>query len=180
MRRITPLLGLLTVAATAAGRAEVTASGPSGFSLKIEMPVAVGPRDAFINFVRIGSWWNKEHTYSGDPPTHLTLDPRPGGCFCERLPNGGFVEHMNVVFSAPGKILRLAGGLGPLQAMGANGVMALQFNADGPNTRLIMTYIVSGFATGKGLAEIAPAVDGVLTDQLTRFKRFAETGKPTG
>jgi hypothetical protein len=30
------------------------------------------------------------------------------------------------------------------------------------------------------LAEIAPAVDGVLTDQLTRFKRFAETGKPTG
>ena len=53
------------------------------------------------------------------------------------------------------------------------------FKAEGAITRVTVTYIVSGFAPGAGLAAIAPPVEGVLAEQLTRFKRFTETGKPS-
>jgi hypothetical protein len=185
-RTLTPavvLTGALLAALAPQSPAEVIASGEPGFSLKIELPLAVPADAAYRSFLRIGEWWNKDHTYSGSA-TYLTLDPRPGGCFCEQLSNGGFVRHMEVVYSAPGKGLRLEGGLGPLQAMGASGVMSFEFRPGaGPGaagTTLVATYNVSGFVPGKGLAELAPAVDGVLTEQLNRFKRLAETGKPGG
>jgi hypothetical protein len=168
--------GVLAAAAVPA-QAEVTASGPSGFIVKVELPVAVAPADLYTRFTQIGRWWNDAHTYSGKA-SNMTLESRVGGCFCEALAEGGFVRHMDVVFAMPGKALRLSGGLGPLQEMGASGLMALQFKAEGTGTRLIMTYTVSGFANGKGYTDVAPAVDGVMTEQLTRLKRFAETGKP--
>ena len=161
--------------------AAVTASGPSGFSLKVEVPVAAPPEEAFARFLRIGQWWNSEHSYSGDAATNMTLDANPGGCFCEKLPNGGFVKHMDVVFSAPGKLLRLQGGLGPLQDIGASGVMSFTFKADGSDgkaTKVTLTYNVSGFVPGKGLGELAPAVEGVLSEQMARYKRFVEGAKP--
>ena len=45
---------------------------------------------------------------------NLSLDAAPGGCFCERLPNGGGVEHMRVTYVEPGKRIVLTGSLGPL------------------------------------------------------------------
>src|SRR5690349_14228561 len=128
--------------------------------------------------MQIGRWWNPAHTYSGDA-ANLALSAKPGGCLCETLPGGGFVKHMDVVYAAPGKALRLVGGLGPLQGMGAAGAMTFDFKAEGAITRVTVTYIVSGFAPGAGLAAIAPPVEGVLAEQLTRFKRFTETGKPS-
>jgi hypothetical protein len=180
----TPLLAaLLLLGLAPLARAEVTASGPPGFSLKIEVPVSARPDEVFTRFLRIGEWWSDAHTYSGKA-ANMTLDANPGGCFCERLPRGGFVRHMAVVFFAPGKTLRLEGGLGPLQGMGASGVLSFEFKPEsaGPEaaaTRLTVTYTVTGFAAGKGLAELAPAVDEVIAEQVARFKRFAETGKPT-
>ncbi|HEY7581136.1 MAG TPA: hypothetical protein VH855_26375 [Acetobacteraceae bacterium] len=177
--RFALIAGLLGALSTPSGHAAVAASGPPGFSLQLETTVSASPDHAFRDFLRIGRWWSPKHTFSGDAAL-MTLDAKPGGCFCESLPGGGFVRHMDVVFSAPGKTLRLEGGLGPLQGMGASGVMSLTFKPDGPEgkaTRLTLTYTVSGFATGKGLGEIAPAVDGVLAEQLSRFKRFAETGE---
>ena len=49
---------------------------------------------------------------------NLSIDARPGGCFCEKLPNGGGVEHARVVYVAPREVLRLSGALGPLQGVG--------------------------------------------------------------
>lgn len=178
-RTFASVLPLLLVVAAPAG-ATVTASGASGFSLKLETTVAASPDDAFARLVQIGQWWSSAHSYSGDA-ANMTLDGKPGGCFCEKLPKGGFVRHMDVVFFAPGQALRLQGGLGPLQDLGASGVMAFAFKSEGAgskNTRVTLTYTVSGFGAGKGLAEIAPAVEGVLAEQLARFKRFVDTGKP--
>lgn len=174
----TAFWGLLALSATRSGWAEVTGIGPSGFGLKTETTVAGTPTDAFNRFMQIGRWWNPAHSYSGDG-ANLALSAKPGGCFCETLPGGGFVKHMDVVYAAPGKLLRLSGGLGPLQGMGASGAMTFEFKAEGPNTHLTVTYIVSGFVAGQGFATLAPAVDGVLSEQVGRFKRFAETGKPT-
>jgi hypothetical protein len=174
----TMICGCLCAAAvTSTAGATVTAGGPPGFIVRIELPVAAAPERVFDRFLQIGRWWSDEHTYSGRA-TNMRLDNRIGGCFCETLPGGGFVRHMEVVYSAPGKALRLAGALGPLQEMGASGLMSVQFRAEGAATRLVMTYIVSGFAPGAGYSEVASAVDGVMTEQLSRLKRFTETGKP--
>jgi hypothetical protein len=176
-RVLPPLIpGLLLVLGTAPAAAEVTASGPSGFIVKIEVPIGARPEDVYNRFVQIGTWWSDGHTYSGKA-SNMTLESRVGGCFCEALANGGFIRHMDVVFAMPGKALRLSGGLGPLQEMGASGLMAMQFKPEGAGTRLQLIYTVSGFQKDKDLESVAPAVDGVLREQITRLKRFAETGK---
>src|SRR6267154_1266310 len=126
---------------------------------------------------QVGSWWNPEHTYSHDAK-NLSIDPRPGGCFCEKLPNGGGVEHLRVVYVAPPEVLRLSGGLGPLQGSGVAGSMTWKLTGDGDHTRVQLSYSVGGFIVG-GFDKIAPAVESMLNEQLNRLKQFAETGKPT-
>jgi uncharacterized protein YndB with AHSA1/START domain len=168
---------LLALAVPALCHADVTASGPSGFALKIETPIAAAPADVYGQFLKIGQWWSSEHTYSGKA-ANMSIENTPGGCFCETLPGGGFVRHGSVEYSVPGKSLRLSAALGPLQEMGAFGLMSLRFQADGTKTRLVMIYTVTGYEPTKGYGEIAPAVNGVINEQLLRLKRLAETGKP--
>ena len=167
---------LLMVAATSAQSApQVT---PSGFlvnlDVKVNAPVAK-VYDALVG--EVGSWWNPEHTYSHDAK-NLSIDPRPGGCFCEKLPNGGGVEHLRVVYVAPRQLLRLSGGLGPLQGSGVAGSMTWKLTGDLDQTRIQLSYSVGGFIVG-GFDKIAPAVESMLNEQLNRLKLFAETGKPS-
>jgi hypothetical protein len=84
---------------------------------------------------------------------------------------------MHVVFAAPGERLRLLGGLGPLQGMGASGPMDFELAADGNGTRLTFRYTVSGFVPD-GLDTMAEPVDGVLAGQLGRLAAYLETGDP--
>jgi uncharacterized protein YndB with AHSA1/START domain len=170
-----PILAATVVAlsSAAAGGAETAANGfVVRYELIIEAPVAM-VYDSLIGHV--GSWWNEQHTYSGDSK-NLSIDPRPGGCFCERLTDGG-VEHMRVVYLRQNQMLRMVGGLGPLQGSGVSGSMTWQLNPVGNGTRLLLTYSVGGFMAG-GFESIAPAVQRVLGEQADRLKRFAETGTP--
>jgi uncharacterized protein YndB with AHSA1/START domain len=180
MRAIPPLAtlicGLLSGAAAVPAQAEVTSSGPSGFIVAIDLRIAAPPETVYSRFQQIGSWWSDAHTYSGKA-SNMTLEARTGGCFCEALPDGKVFRHMDVSAAKPGKSFRLSGGLGPLHNLGANGLMAIQLTPDGSSTRLQMTYTVSG--TSKDLPAMADPVDGVLKEQFTRLKTFAETGKPT-
>lgn len=176
-----PCLALGWVAASAAlalispARAEVASSGEGGFTVTSSVTVEANPSGAYFRFLQIGSWWDPKHTYSGEG-ANLTLKAQPNGCFCEALPHGGFVEHMRVIYAVPDTALRMRGGLGPLQEMGVTGTMSVKFEAAGEETRVTLTYVVSGYAPGKGLGELAAPVDGVLTEQLQRFKQW--TDKP--
>lgn len=158
---------LLTVAGVAS--AKVTARGAGGFVVEHEVLLAAAPQRVYTAITdEVSHWWNAEHSYSGDAG-NFSMEARAGGCFCEQLPNGGSVEHMRVVFAAPGQMLRLAGGLGPLQGMGAGGAMDFSLAAEGDAaTRLRFRYTVSGFAPG-GLADLADPVDGVLGEQIDRL-----------
>ena len=175
MRRY--LLGAVALlpAASAQSAPQITATG---FLLKLEATVNA-PRakvyDALVG--QVGSWWNPEHTYSHDA-RNLSIDPQPAGCFCEKLPNGGGVEHLRVVYVVPGEVLRLSGGLGPLQASGLAGSMTWKLTGEAENTHVELSYSVGGFVQD-GFEKIAPAVESVLNDQLNRLKLFVETGKPT-
>ena len=118
---------LLSIAG--ATRAEVAETTPTGFLIKLQASVDAPPDKAYRAFADIGRWWNADHTYSGDA-TNLSLDARPGACFCEKLANGGGVQHMSVVYVAPGQTIRLAGGLGPLQGSGLAGSTSWKFTPD--------------------------------------------------
>jgi uncharacterized protein YndB with AHSA1/START domain len=169
-------LGLLMVGGTSSYSApQVT---PTGFLVKFEVSVNAPSAKVYDALVKqIGSWWNPEHTYSGDAK-NLSIDARSGGCFCEKLPNGGAVEHLRVVYIAPREVLRLSGALGPLQASGVAGSMTWKLTGAGDNTRAQLTYSVGGFIDG-GFEKVAPGVETVLREQFDRLKLFVETGKPT-
>ncbi len=174
--------GLLTAAALlAAGnpvRAEVVVSAAGGFIIEHQRVIGAPPARVYAAIVdEVAAWWNADHTWSGDAG-NLSIDARPGGCFCEYLDNGGGVEHMRVVFAWPGRLLRLSGGLGPLQAMANAGSMDFALSeAEGHATRLELRYVVSGFAAD-GMAVMAEPVDGVLNEQLDRLAAHLTTAAP--
>lgn len=181
MHRRTIALASLTFALflalpIAAARAEVADSAAGGFSVKHTITVAAPAAKAWASLIEPRGWWDKGHTWSGDA-NNLTLSATPGGCFCEKLAGGGGVRHMTVIYADPGKLLRLTGGLGPMQDLPVNAVMTLKLTEAQGKTTLELTYKAGGYAPG-GLAGMAAPVDGVLGEQLARWKRRVETGKP--
>ncbi len=76
-----------------------------------------------------------------------------------------------------GKLPRLRGGLGPLQALAVDAVLTFTLKEGNGATTLDVTYTVGGYAPG-GFEPLGRGVDGVLTAQIARLKRMVETGKP--
>lgn len=175
MRFAFALIAVWLLAAPA--RAEVAAAAPGAFLVEAEAVVASAPDRAWRNLLRIERWWGSAHTYSGDA-ANLRLEPRAGGCWCERW-DGQSVEHMRVVLVQEHegvRTLRLIGGLGPLQEMGVSGVMTLTVAPDAAGAKLALSYRVSG-EPGLGLDHIAPLVDAVLMEQFGHLVRYnAEAG----
>jgi uncharacterized protein YndB with AHSA1/START domain len=152
---------------------------PNGFLVKFDVSINAPAEKVYDALVgHVGSWWNPEHTYSRDA-RNLSIDARPEGCFCEKLPNGGGIEHLRVVYVAPPQAIRFSGALGPLQASGVAGSMTWELSGGADNTRLDVAYIVGGFMPG-GFEKMAPAVEAMLREQFDRLKLFVQTGKPTG
>jgi uncharacterized protein YndB with AHSA1/START domain len=174
MRR--PCLALVVVAILGWGSAgaEVVDSAATGFLIQSTVRIDAPPSVVYEAVIHdIGRWWDPEHTFSGDA-RNLSLRAKPGGCFCERLPGGGGVRHLTVVFVDPGRSLRLVGGLGPLQDLGVAGSMTWKFSGKDGGTALVLTYSVGGHRPG-GLVDLAAPVDSVLLQQLHRLKDYVES-----
>lgn len=172
-----PLLLVSAIAILGSGLAGAAEVSSNGFLVRHERIIEAPAARIYDSLIQqVGSWWNPQHTYSGDSK-NLSIDPRPGGCFCERLPNGG-VEHMHVVYLKPNEMVRMVGGLGPLQASGVAGSMTWRLSPAEHGSKLELTYSVGGFIAG-GFESIAPAVERVLGEQVDRLKRFVETGTPS-
>lgn len=157
---------LLLLAAPAA--AEVRNPSDTGFVSEHKLTIAAPPAKVWETLVQPARWWDAAHTYSGSA-ANLTLDARPGGCWCEKTAGGG-VEHMRIVYLAANDTLRMSGGLGPLQAMPVTAVLTVTLKPAGAGTELTASYAVAG----PGLGGIAAPVDGVLGGQWTRLKAAAE------
>jgi hypothetical protein len=124
----------------------------------------------------VGDWWNPEHTYSHDAH-NLSIDEKPMGCFCEKLPNQGGIRHMEILYIDPGKVLVMTGALGPLQPLAATGSMTIRFSPAPAGTKLDVNYAVAGYLAG-GMASWAAPVDAMLSEQFTRLKAYIEHGNP--
>ncbi|MFI4976432.1 MAG: SRPBCC domain-containing protein [Caulobacterales bacterium] len=155
---------------------EVVEALPTGFEVKQQATIAAPPEKVWAALGQIGQWWDSQHSWSGDA-TNLSLDLKPGGCLCEKLPNGGGAWHLTVVFVAPPKTVRLEGALGPLVFTGGSGHLIWTLAPKDGGTVVTQTYDFGGYMKG-GLDKIAGPVDGVLGEQLGRLKAFVETGKP--
>lgn len=168
-------IGLAFTLAAASGRAEVASVAPTGFEVRHRAAVKATAPKVWESLVAVGSWWNPQHTWSGDAK-NLSIDARAGGCFCEKLPDGG-VQHMTVVFVDRGKLLRLAGALGPLQAAGLTGSMTWEIKPAPEGAVLELAYAVGGYMPA-GFDKLAPIVDHTLGEQFERLTRLIETGSP--
>lgn len=172
---VTWAVASLALALPAAAGAKVHEVSDAGFVIRLTGDVAAAPDAVWQDLVRPGGWWAKEHTYSGNAE-NLAIDPIAGGCFCEVIPDPasprasphGSVEHMRVVYAERGRVLRLSGGLGPLQAEAANGTLTMFLKPVEGGTRIMWEYVVGGYMRTKP-AVIAPAVDAVLAQQLGRL-----------
>jgi hypothetical protein len=173
-----PMLATLAISAlpllTGAASAEVLGVGSSGFEVREKVHVGAAPAQVYAALLTPGRWWDSRHTYSGDA-SNITLEAKVGGCWCEKIPEGGAVEHMTVTYLLPDKALRLRGGLGPLQAMGLAGSLSVTLAAAGSGTDLVFNYAVGGYSKD-GFDDLSKGVDAVLGGQALRLKHLIETG----
>lgn len=163
-------LAIAAILWSAPAAAEVVSSSPNGFHVRYKASLDVPPGTAFSAFTKVTSWWNPDHTYSGKASA-LSMQIAPGGCFCEKLPNGG-IEHMRVTYVDPGKRLLLTGSLGPTLFEATTGAMDIKFDPQAGGSRVTMDYKLAGFAAG-GADKLAPLVDKVLAEQWSRYEAFA-------
>ena len=172
------LIALALAMVATSAKAEVISASSNGFEVRETVPLVVPPDVAFNAFRNIAAWWDPEHTYSGEA-SNLTLALTPGGCFCERIPKtGGGIEHMRVAYVDPGKRMVLTGSLGPLLYEATAGVMDVQVKTIAGGSQLTLDYKAAGFANG-GAAKLAPVVDGVLAEQMKRFRTYAASRPKT-
>jgi len=176
MKRKALLAVIFVALAQAYASAEIADSAASGFTYKLVLNLQAPPATVYQRLLAIGNWWSSNHTFSGDA-RNMSLDARPVGCWCEKLPNGGGVRHLQVVMAMPGKMLVMTGGLGPLQTMAATGSMQIGLAPANGGTQLQVTYSVTGYLPA-GMNSLAAPVDGVLTEQFVRLKNYVETGNP--
>lgn len=150
--------------ATVAG-AEVLDHSPQGFTVRNVAIVPATPEQSWNALVNhIDTWWPRDHTWFGSEGK-LSIDAVAGGCFCEHAGQRQ-AQHLVVSHVEPGKLLRMLGGLGPLQGMGVHGVLDFQFEKlDSKQTRITLRHRVGGYSPDD-LGAFAPVVDRVQALQL--------------
>ena len=152
--------------------AEVVAADAAGFLVEHEVVIAADRADVWQAAIDVASWWNDDHTVSGEA-SRLSIEPKPLGCFCEALGGDDGVAHLIVTSASRNIMLRMTGGLGPLGLMGVNGNMTWEFFDANGGTRVRFTYAVGGFSPD-GLDGLANPVDAVLGDALGSLKAHVE------
>ena len=172
-----PVIALLACLLPLPAAGEVKDSRPEGFTLENSalVPSSAGETwDALVNHV--GAWWPADHTWWGES-ANLSIEARAGGCFCERAGDQQ-ARHLEVVFVDPGRTLRLAGGLGPLQGMGLDGTLEFRLApAEEGGTRITLWYRAGGYSPDD-LSAFAPVVDRVQALQLDGLVQFLRARHP--
>lgn len=154
-------------------RAELLYLADAGFAIENKVQIAQSADavwDALVN--DIDRWWPKDHSWWAGT---FTIDAQAGGCFCERSGERS-VQHMSIAMVDPGSLLRMIGGLGPLQGLGLTGALdwIIVPNENDPQlTEVTLTYRVNGYMQG-GFGQLAPVVDQVQGLQLGGLKSYLD------
>lgn len=167
----TVLIAAVLAALSSPVSAKVVQSSAAGFAVSHTADVAATPAVIWAQLLHPENWWNGAHSWSGSA-ANLSLTAVPGGCFCEKLPGGGFAEHARVTHAMPDKLLRLSGALGPLQGEALVGTLTITIKSAAQGTSTVsFDYVVGGNARF-ALTDLAPAVDGVIGEQQRRLAQL--------
>jgi uncharacterized protein YndB with AHSA1/START domain len=163
----------LAIVAPAASQARMVSTGATGFVIENTGVVPTDPATAWKALVEdVDRWWPADHTWFGSS-ANLRIDARAGGCFCE-IDGERQVMHMTIAFVDPGRLLRMLGGLGPLQGMGMYGALDWKFEAAEGGTRITLRYQASGYVP-EDFDELVPVVDRVQGLQLGGLLEYLRT-----
>ena len=189
MRSVLLLAAALAISLAAGpeqAKAEVAAQSDAGFVIKHSAEVPAGQAEVWAALIAPAKWWSPDHTWSHNA-ANLYLDAQATGCFCEKLPKPadappeqrmGSAEHMHVIFADPQRgLLQMAGALGPLQGEAVLGVLTIKLTKTETGTRIDWEYVVGGYMRAQP-AEIAPAVDQMLGEQLGRLAAMFTPAPP--
>lgn len=178
--------GMAAACCMTAANAEVTNTADNGFTVQHQAVIAGGNEAVWKALIAPSRYWNPDHSWSGNAD-NFYLVPQAGGCFCELIrttsddnikSSEGSVQHMRVIYARNNKMLRLSGALGPLQGEAVTGTLTMLLQPQGDSTVVRFTYKVGGYMEFP-VDQIAPAVDGVIGEQLARLAAlFAEADKP--
>lgn len=171
LRRLFSALGITALLALPVPAwCTVLDSTPQGFTAENSAVVKADPLTAWQALVgAVDAWWPKDHSWWGKAGT-FTIDAQAGGCFCEKSGDRQ-AQHLQVVFVDPGKLLRLTGGLGPLQGLGLYGVLDWRLTPVDGGTKITYWYRAGGYTT-EDLKSLAVIVDQVQAQQLASLARF--------
>lgn len=156
----------------ASAHADVVDVAANGMEIKHVVHIAAPPEKIWAALIAPAKWWSSDHTFSGSS-ANITFDAKIGGCWCETMPNGGGVEHMRVTHMRPPAMLVTRGSLGPFYNLAADGTLTFSLAASGTETDLTLTFRAGGYVR-EGFQKWAPAVDGVLGEQVGNLKKYTE------
>jgi hypothetical protein len=156
--------------------AAVLDSSPTGFTVENSVTVPVDAKAAWDGLVNhVNDWWPKDHSWFGKAGKFV-IEPRAGGCFCEKAgPKQAL--HLTVSFVDPGRLLRMIGGLGPLQGMGLTGTLEWHFKPVESGSQITLRYVAGGYTT-TDLVKFVQIVDQVQAVQLGSLGTYLSKGKP--
>ncbi|PHR18409.1 MAG: hypothetical protein COA41_10020 [Sphingopyxis sp.] len=176
------ILAMAALATVTPARAEVTNTADNGFTVQHQTLIDGNAEAVWKAMIAPSRYWNGDHSWTGDAD-NFYLVPQAGGCFCELIrttsadnirTSDGSVQHMRVIYAHNNKMLRMSGALGPLQSEAVTGTLTMLLDPQGEKTAVRFTYKVGGYMEFP-VDQIAPAVDGVIGEQLTRLAAlFAE------
>jgi len=169
-RQLPAFAMILAVAIAPLAHASTTKPTSSSYLVTHKAEVAATPAQVYAALGQPDKWWNPEHTHSGKA-SNLKMDMRAGGCFCESW-DAGSVEHLHVIQALRDQLLRLEGGLGPLQEKAVTGILTFAMAPSGGKTQLVVTYRVR--AAEANLDASSDMVDQVVGEQVTRLVSFVE------
>ncbi len=168
---------ILLAVTTAPATADVVKAEAAGFVVEKTVTINASADTVWETLRAPQRWWSKEHTWSGDA-NNLYIDSQATGCFCEKLPGRGSVQHARLIYVDKGKLLRMEGAFGPLQGEAIVATLTFALSPDGDNaTKVKMSYVAGGYSP-TGFEKLAPLVDGVLGTQLDGLKAAAEAPPP--
>lgn len=175
------ILGMAALCGANGAQAEVTNTADNGFTVQHQTVISGDTASVWKAMIAPSRYWNGDHSWTGNAE-NFYLVPQAGGCFCELIrttsddnikSSEGSVQHMRVIFAHNEKMLRLSGALGPLQGEAVTGMLTMLLQPQEDRTAVRFTYKVGGYMEFP-VDQIAPAVDGVIGEQLTRLAALFE------
>ena len=169
MNKNKPLCAALLLFIGTSSNAELLFTSETGFIVENTFETEASKNKAWRALVDdVGKWWPSDHTWWGDA-SKLSINEFAGGCFCEKSGNNS-AEHMRISYVDQYTVMRMTGGLGPLQGMGMYGALEWTFTtAKTGKTKVSMKYSVNGI-NPDGFEQLAPIVDKVQAMQLNGLR----------